>query len=158
MRLPTLLSTTSVCRFIGVPRKTLDQWIKAELVRPAIFGRGRGHHHLFAVPEVLAIAVGRAFRVGGLSLRRCGLIMEWIQGRTVEQLESDFAAGRTLLVQIADLPPLPDLRSRDDLERFGQIPRDSLVTLIVDLSAPYRALVYQLAAEEEAQTAEPVEA
>jgi len=98
-----------VCRILEIAPKTLDNWVTAGVIRPAINERGTGHHRRFAVvPDVVAIAVGRGLRAAGYTLAVAGNVMERLMSMTREDLDFAFAQGRYYLLIIPGVQDVSD--------------------------------------------------
>ena len=57
-------SASAVARAIGVSESTLGSWIRADLLRPAVFGRGRGGHRMDRRALLETVLVAELLAVG----------------------------------------------------------------------------------------------
>lgn len=95
-------SSAQVCKLLNVSLKTLDNWVRAGIVRPAVNPRGTGNQrHFAAVPDVLAIAVGRGLRGTGFTLQVAATAMKRLMGLSEVDLILAFAEGRKYQMVVA---------------------------------------------------------
>lgn len=103
-----LLSTGDVCRLLSTkqaefPRKTLDNWCRQGMIRPAVDNGGAGNHRVFNfLPDVLAIVLGRGLRAKGFSLKVAGDIVNVVMAYDGETLLKKFAKGECYLMLVDD--------------------------------------------------------
>jgi len=111
------LSAGDVCRILNIPHRTLHEWVRLGIVRPAVDLGGTGHHRRFAaVPDLIAIAVGRGLRAAGYTLKVAGDVMERLLNMTPEDFDFAFAQGRYYLIVLPGIGDVSDgLVSRQTL-------------------------------------------
>ncbi len=130
------VTTGSVTRATGVSSETLNAWVKASLIRPAVPGAGTGHHARFDVMDVLAVAVAKGLRSRGHSLQAASAVLEVLRGLTEEGLLREFDAGNTCVVLCGDRA-LDRLRSWDDVSLIAGGPQADAFLVLIDVKAIY---------------------
>jgi hypothetical protein len=136
---PQLLFTTSqLCEMTGVPLGTLRRLSAEGSVLAAKPGtRGRGHADLWAAEQVLALAVARGLRSGGVVPADAEQVLKYLWGLTAAALKKNFRAGRTCLMLV--LTPngtrcLPRLVSRNDILDNDAIHQQAATALAAGVS------------------------
>jgi len=111
------LSAGDVCRILEIPHRTLHEWVRAGIVRPAVDEGGTGHHRKFAVvPDVVAIATGRGLRAAGYTLQLASDVMEQLMSMTPEDFDFAFRQRRYYLLILPGVGDVSDgLVSRQTL-------------------------------------------
>lgn len=108
MRQQRLLSTGEVCALLSTknadfPRKTLDNWCRQGIVRPAVDGGGTGNHRVFNfVPDVLAVGLGRELRAKGFSLEVAGDVTQVLMAYDGDALLQKLENGESCLLIVGD--------------------------------------------------------
>ncbi|MBI2480721.1 MAG: hypothetical protein HYV60_19465 [Planctomycetia bacterium] len=98
-----LLSANDVCQCLSTrkkkfPYQTLNTWIKRGYIKPIKGAGGTGHHRVFSIVDVVAIAAGRGLRDNGYEPGVANGVTAIIQGMSEEKLLAEFKAGRTCLM------------------------------------------------------------
>ena len=103
------LTTADVCELVGVPQRTLADWVKSGLVEPVVRGRpGRGYSDEFTTMQLvgLAVALEQYRSEQGCGLSYVGAVTESFSSITVRRLRGMFAKGQTHFVCIAGNGPI----------------------------------------------------
>jgi len=140
------LSKREVCKILGVNSRTIDRWIFLEILRPVETENGLRYSLL----TTLAIGLGRDLRQRGFSTKQIGNVIEWLYDRSLDELQSEWKAGRTHLLSVAGCPPFPKLFSREAI--FGNPAVDLEAAFksgvsVIDVAEEYRKIVAKLDAE-----------
>ncbi len=98
-----LLTAGDVCDVLSshtrrFPYQTLNTWVRDGIIRPAVQARGTGRHRMFAIVDVLAVAMGRGLRASGFTLNAAAAVTDALMQFTEEQLLSNFDQGRICLM------------------------------------------------------------
>jgi DNA-binding transcriptional MerR regulator len=92
---------------LGVVPQTLNRWVELGIITPTRAGHGKGNRHIFALRDVLAIALARDLRRRGFGLRQAGGVCQALLNKPLDAIRADIAAGRRYLITATDaLPPL----------------------------------------------------
>lgn len=92
-------TTRQLCHLTGVPFGTLKRLRAAGSVLAAKPGtRGRGHTDLWTPSQVLALAVARGLRSGGVVAADAEAVLQFLWRCPAARLEEAFQAGRTCLM------------------------------------------------------------
>jgi hypothetical protein len=89
-------SSGDVAEIAGVNVQTVKRWVEAGLLPKT--ATGQGHHRTYTMSDAIAVAAGALYRREGADPGRIQGVVKFLAGRPVEQLEADFAAGRTFPV------------------------------------------------------------
>lgn len=146
------VSSRGICRILGVNQDTIHRWLALGILKPIKTPYGRGYRNRFSLLTVLAFAVGRDLRKRGFSTKQVGNIVNWLYGRSPEELESEWNEGRTLLLAVGETPPYPRLLTRKavfgnpaiDLEAAFKL---GLPIAVIDVAEAYRQIVAKLSTE-----------
>lgn len=122
-----LLSAGEVCRVLGAANdqpfsmKTLDNWVRQEVIVPKFARDGHGNHRVFSIVDVLALACGRGMRSQGFTLETAAGVMRVIKTYSEERLLAEFADGKTCVTFLGEyvFPQLLNEKdARDASEEF----------------------------------------
>jgi hypothetical protein len=110
-----LHGSSRLAEALGISRRQLDNWAALGIVRPARIGGLNRAVYAYCDVDVLAAALARELRRRGFGLPQAVAVADWIRGRSLEDLQDDWAQGRTLLFVVGDNDPLPRLLTREDI-------------------------------------------
>jgi hypothetical protein len=92
-------SSGDVSQVAKIPPGVFHTWLKAGLLGPTYASVvGHGNHRKFGISQLLAVAVGAAYRREGASLGRVAGVVRFLGGCQIEWIEAELAAGRTVPV------------------------------------------------------------
>lgn len=98
-----LLSASDVCECLSSKKKkfsytTLNNWIRRGVITPLRDAEGTGHHRVFSLMDVLAIAAGHGLKSNGYSPSVAREVTAIIQSMTEDELLKNFSTGKTCLM------------------------------------------------------------
>src|SRR5687767_8382776 len=99
-----LVGTGECCRVLGVTRKTVSEWVKMGIIKPAQAANHKGERHLFTIAQVLAMALARDLKLRGFRLPAAGAILALLWDRSLAELEREWLLGRTHLLCVGSNP------------------------------------------------------
>jgi DNA-binding transcriptional MerR regulator len=88
------LTAGDVQRITGVAPMTLNRWIADGFLSPENSGRGHGHHRLYTLCDVIAIAAGLRFKDEGAGPDRVRGVVRLVSGLGMAELRKQLAQGR----------------------------------------------------------------
>ena len=144
------MTSSAVARVLGVPVPTVQAWVRRGLIRPVIPGTGTGHHGRYSIVDVLAVAMARALRARGLSLKTAGAALEILRGYSEADLLREFSAGRRYIA-LTEGGATDGLVSRE--EAMDQAPAEELLPTVVDVAALYHRVAGRMADRRELEVA-----
>jgi|GEM_PF-3698609 len=102
-----LLSASDVCECLSTqekrfPYQTLNTWIKRRVISPVRDAEGTGHHRVFSLIDVLAIAAGHGLRSNGYSDAVARKVTATVKAMTEEELLASFAKRKNCLMIVAN--------------------------------------------------------
>jgi hypothetical protein len=133
--------TGVVCRYLSIPRKTLDDWCRKGVAPCEANGRGTGHRRRFTVIQILALAYAYRFIgwQGGLHMAKA--IMEFITSHTEQQLKAKFARGKKYLIPLPEAMRLVDELGFDGDEIYDlEAVYNTTVEYLRELESEYQAM------------------
>jgi DNA-binding transcriptional MerR regulator len=152
-----LLPAGEVCRVLGIPHRTLSNWVRSKIITPVYTGVGKGNSHMFqVVPDVLAVSLGRGLRRNGITLEAAGNAMEYVMNLTEAQLDRALAQGRDFLVMVGS-EVAEHLFTEDEIAKSRplRLAREAGTPIIqLDLGRLYRNLMSEIAKQETQQAVE----
>ena len=100
----TLFTTKQVIEATGIPGPTIENWVHAEVVRPAKNANaGTGNHRAWTLPQVIGLAVAQRLREAerGCALSYVAEIVRAFGLLTEDELLRRYGAGDTHLLTIS---------------------------------------------------------
>lgn len=120
----------------GVNATTLNEWVRGGVLKASGGGR-QGCVREFSLTTALAIGICRSLRQQGATIASLAPIGQFLGKLSIDQLESAFYRGQTLLIAADGLPP--QLAAPGDVICHRQGAVELLAR--VDLEAAYRILL-----------------
>jgi len=115
-----VLFARDVCACLSSKKKkftysTLNNWVRRGVITPVHEAEGTGHHRLFSLVDVLAIAAGLGLTSNGYSSKIAREVTVIIQSMTEEELEANFAKGNTCLMLVGKVKAAPVLMAEESI-------------------------------------------